>query len=250
MTKRGARPAATSLMLRVTLWPMRRKASSVEQIAGDLVVVDDEDGAGIRGVLLHRPGGGVFFPRRAPPLVEVPGHRGGEGGALPRHAAHGERAPEQLREPATAAVPGRCPSRLLVGAVDLRELLEDALLVRGGDAHAGVAHREHHAVAGAAPGAHPHLAPLGELERVGDEVAQDLRHLSLVGEQQRQLLRLLDDERTPSSARRGRSIPRSVASSSVTAKARGPHLRLAGLDLRQVQQVVDELAAAPPPTCG
>ena len=40
----------------------------------------------------------------------------------------------------------------------------------------------------------PHLALLGELERIGNQVAQDLRDLSLVGEELRQVLRRIEEK--------------------------------------------------------
>ena len=61
-----------------------------------------------------------------------------------------------------------------VRAVDLLELLEDLAVVRGGDAGAGIAHRQHGiAVLGGRPDRD--LACIGELDRVADEVEQHLR---------------------------------------------------------------------------
>ena len=47
---------------------------------------------------------------------------------------------------------------------------------------------------GVGRGAHPHLAAFGELDRVGDEVAQDLRNLAFVGIQRRQVDRILEHQ--------------------------------------------------------
>ena len=86
-------------------------------------------------------------------------------------------------------------TRACSGALDLDELLEDPLLVRARDADAGVSDRERDLVSGRLHRRRdPDLAALGELQRVRDEVAQDLRHLRLVGAKARQTLGLLEDE--------------------------------------------------------
>ena len=66
----------------------------------------------------------------------------------------------------------------------------------GRDADTRVRHGEDHGVVSGSLSsrAHPHLAALGELERVGDEVAQDLRQLGLVGEQRWDARGLLEDQ--------------------------------------------------------
>ncbi len=68
--------------------------------------------------------------------------------------------------------------------MDLFELLEDALVVLRRDADARVPDLEHHLVAlRRQAGRHPDFALLGEFQGVGDEVAEDLDDLALVGMQ-------------------------------------------------------------------
>ena len=161
--------------------------------------------------------------------------------ALDRHAAAeqlGELAAERQAEAGALHA-------TLERAVDLRELLEDALLVLGGDADAGVGDRERDArrSSGQPARRHAHLAALGELERVGDEVAQDLRHLRLVGVERRHVApaprrRASTDSFTSS----GRSMPRSAPNRCPTSNSIGRIDDLPGLDLGEVEQVVHQLA--------
>ena len=80
-------------------------------------------------------------------------------------------------------------------ALDLRELLED-LPWSSGAMPMPVSATENATASRLRPGrADPDLARLGELERVRDEVAQDLRDLALVGDSGGRPSRLLEDER-------------------------------------------------------
>ena len=90
----------------------------------------------------------------------------------------------------------------------------------------------------------PHLAPFGEFDRVRDQVAQDLRQLALVLQQGRDIGRVFEDQRHAVAdqqwaqhAAQGREQPLGAALD------RG-HDDLAGLDLGEVEEVVDELGQA------
>ena len=137
--------------------------------------------------------------------------------------------------------------------LDLRELLEDPLLVLGARCRCRCRRTENTTRVAVVRrrAAHPDLAPLGELQRVGDEVAQDLRDLALVGVQRRQVRAA---PRTPGSPTRstssGRSMPRSAPNRFSTSNSAGRTTDLARLDLGQVEQVVDQLGEVLRPPCG
>jgi hypothetical protein len=112
-------------------------------------------------------------------------HAGGEGGAAARLALHRQIAPHQLAEPPGDRQPEARAAELAGdGIVRLAERPEDPLHRLRGDAHAGVAHLEFQAAAPGRQGlagarrpaadAHLHAAPLGELDRVADQVGENL----------------------------------------------------------------------------
>src|SRR4029453_4920375 len=71
---------------------------------------------------------------------------------------------------------------------------------------------------------HPDLATFRELQRVRDEIPQDLRDLCLVGAEARQPLGPAGSSNTSPTAsltRRGRSMPRSAPNRSATSKVLG-----------------------------
>ena len=72
------------------------------------------------------------------------------------------------------------------GVIDLLKLLEDPLLVGLGDAGSRVRHRDDELTVGAAR-LQPHLARLGELDRVADEVQQNLGEAPIVAPAARQV---------------------------------------------------------------
>ena len=99
-----------------------------------------------------------------------------EGAAVIGLALHSHRAAHALHqlvddgeaEAGAAEQPGG-------GTVGLSEGVEDVAVLLLGDADAGVAHLDAHTVAVmGTDGAHQHLAPFGELDRVADQVDQDL----------------------------------------------------------------------------
>jgi hypothetical protein len=74
-------------------------------------------------------------------------------------------------------------------AIGLAERLEDHLGLFPGDADAGVAHREAHASLAAGLDLQRYRAVLGELDRVGQQVLQDLLQALAVGHELRRRVR-------------------------------------------------------------
>ncbi len=206
--------------------PRVREGAGRHRLEGrvaEVVLVEQQ----ILGAVLHhqhRPRPGSIAPAGSAG-VDAPGlgldrvphrDRRGERGADPRGALQRDAAAEQRGEPPhqRQAEPGAAHAALH-RVLELAELLEDALLVLGRDADAGVGHRERDRVVAGRPRAHPDLAALGELERVREQVAQDLRDLALVGVHQGQPVRLLEDQvdrlvqeqRPQHAAERGEEVP-------------------------------------------
>ncbi len=155
-----------------------------------------------------------------------------------------DRTAEQLREALAQrqAEPGAAQA-LLDRRLDLGEVLEDRVLQFLRDADAGVGHRERDRVVVVLHRCDAHLALGRELERVGDVVAQDLRQLAVVGEQCLLLAARLvedqhhvrvDEDRLEHAAQRREQVDE--------LEPLRRDLDAAGLDLRQVEQVVDHLA--------
>src|SRR5262249_44795993 len=119
-----------------------------------------------------------------------------KGGAAAEFAFDGNGAAQQLGEllrkrKAEAGPPNLALHRVL----DLREFLEDDALVLRGEADAGIGDAEYDIapVRKEARG-YPHLALFGELQRVRNEVAQDLGDLAVVRAKLRNILGLLEYE--------------------------------------------------------
>ena len=128
---------------------------------------------------------------------------------------------------------------------DLAELLKDDAEIRRGDADAGVADKESHGVGVAiAVGPNPHLAALGELDRVREEIAQNLRNLGLVGVERRQTARVLEDERDRVADEQRAQHAAKRAEQVLDGELDRRDRRLARFDFRQVEQVVDQLGQA------
>src|SRR5262245_40533748 len=146
---------------------------------------------------------------------------------------------EALRQRQSKARPPEAP---LQGMLDLRELVEDAFLILFGDADARVGDGEDHGlVVGVQLGGHSDLSVLGVLQRVRDEVAENLRDLALVGPHGWNVLRLVEEEadrlveekRTQHAAKRAKQIG--------DLELADAHVDLAGFDLREIQEIVDDL---------
>ena len=95
--------------------------------------------------------------------------------------------------------------------------------------------------AGVSRDRHPHLAALGVLERVRDEVAQDLRQLALVGVDRRNPVRLLEHQRQRLVDEQRPQHAAQRAEQAADLERRRPDLDLAGFDLGEIEQVVDQI---------
>ena len=85
------------------------------------------------------------------------------------------------------------------------------------------------------------LAGLGELDRVGDEIAQDLGDLALIRHQRRQAAGLLEDESDVIADQQRAQHAAQRAEQIGGLELGRAHHRLAGLDLGDVEQIVDQL---------
>ena len=130
------------------------------------------------------------------------------------------------------------------GAVGLAEGLEDDLLVLGGDADARVTHRELHVFALVVfQGAHfqRHGAALRELDRVRQQILQDLRKTLDVGvDGRRQVRRLVHAEQDLLLERHGLECVGQSMRQLADVDAGVREIDLARLDLGKIEDVVDE----------
>src|SRR5262245_60009964 len=169
-------------------------------------------------------------------------HRQGEGerGAPPHLTRHpdlpamelDELAGERQSEPGALDLLVRCPY--------LPELLEDHFLVFLRDAHPGVLHRDlSHAIVHHGPDVDP--ASLGrELQRIGEKVQQHLLDLALVGSDRTEALVDRSTERDPSATRALSHEGQRVVDGRRQVEVRQLQFHASGLDLRQVEDVVDQ----------
>ncbi len=88
---------------------------------------------------------------------------------------------------------------------------------------------------------HAYFTAFGELDGVGDEVAQDLRDLALVVVHDERGVALLEHEAHVFAHQQRAEHAAQRAEQVRDAEFHGAHFGLAGLDLREVQQVVDQL---------
>ena len=128
-------------------------------------------------------------------------------------------------------------------AVGLPEGLEDDHLLVLGDADAGVAHRECDTPSSSpACDAHRHLAGVGELDRVRQQVRQDLPEALHVGHDGSGVPGSTATRNPrPFSRSSGSKIERHAVDRAGQVEPLRRDLDLAGLDLRQVEDVVDQL---------
>ncbi len=129
------------------------------------------------------------------------------------------------------------------GPVGLGEGVEDGALALLGDADARVAHREDHALRAVGVARHldPHLAPLGELHRVAHEVHQELAHAHRVAEVARHHVVVeLGAEADALLLRARRQELDRLLHHRAEREGDGLQGELAGLDLRQVEHVVED----------
>ncbi len=165
-----------------------------------------------------------------------------EHAALARRALHGDLAAQQLRQVARNRQAQARAAVLAVGAaIGLLECFKNQLLLVFGNADAGVVHRKCQGAGLVLRQLQVHAAPVRELDRVGQQVLQNLaqalaiglrvgRHAgcNMAGQRQPLLLGHRAQRLDQRLHRRGQ-IDRLQH-----------HGRLAGLDLGQVQNVVDQ----------
>ncbi|QJW99075.1 hypothetical protein FTUN_6673 [Frigoriglobus tundricola] len=206
---------------------------------------------GARG-LDHRRSLGRRGRRRRAAHLRGPGLH--QGRVVGRRQRDGERAPaaglagdadlaaqqphqfprDREAQPGPAELPARGPVRL-------PERLEDDFLLVRRDADPRVADGERDPVAGAALHVHAHLAGFGELQRVREQVFEHLLQPLPVGGD-----RVGAARRDPDVERQGLLFgDRAEHAVQVLDELRephrlGPHVHAPGLDLRQVEDVVDE----------
>ena len=130
-----------------------------------------------------------------------------------------------------------------VGVADLLELLEHPVMVVGGDADAGVGDGDRHD--GAAGGGDRDPAALGgELDRVGEQVLQDLPEPDPVGERgEHRQVRLDGAGCLPSSS--GARPVSGLLDGGVDPQRAQAQVQAARLDLGQVEDVVDQAEQVP-----
>src|SRR5262249_4262160 len=87
----------------------------------------------------------------------------------------------------------------------------------------------------------PDLAALGEFERVGDEVAEDLRNLRFVGHQLGNVVRGVEDQLDRRTRQQRPQRAAQAAEQVLHRERHGLDLDLSGLDLRQIQKIVHQV---------
>ena len=215
---------------------------ALDHHAVDLVVLDHQHAvAGGRRARVGRGRGGRGLGGRGGGRRQrdLEAHRG----ALPRRALQLDRAAHGLDQAAAHRQPEAGAGVVAAAVAHLHEGLEDLLLARGLDADAVVLDGEVEA-AGLRPGAyaHGHRALVAELDRVADQVEQDLAELAAVA-----LHRVgqrgidLGHQREP--AHRGaRALHREdVVYRVAQAERHVVDVHAAGLDAGEVEHVLEQL---------
>ncbi len=178
-----------------------------------------------------------------------------EAGALARRALHADPAAQYIHQ-----LPGNCQPQAGAavlpadGSVDLLERQKNAFLLRLGNADTGIPHLDQQHIVvrlrrRPAAHAHLHLAPLGELQRVGQQVAQNLQQAHPVADQQRRYIRVhLHTEKQPFLFGHWRQAGLELVQQFAQIERLQLELHVSGLDPRQVQNVVDQLQQIVPGT--
>ena len=127
---------------------------------------------------------------------------------------------------------------------DLAEFLEDQCRGRRARCRSPVSRTcrltvSAHAIRG---GPDAHFAAFSELDRVGDEVAQNLRHLASSVSSGGTSVGSSNTSATASPTSSGRNMPRSAPNSDAAVNSRRRHHRLARFHLGEIQQIVDQLS--------
>jgi hypothetical protein len=117
--------------------------------------------------------------------------------------------------------------------------------IRFGDADAGITDVKRDGVCIRIRGApDAHFPLFGELDRVRQEIAQDLRYLALVGVERRDVLCILEDQRNRITDEQRPQHAAKRAEQLLHFELDRRHHRLASFHLGEVEQVVDQLRQA------
>ncbi len=210
----------------------------VQDQAVDRVVVHDQHplpGEVARGRRWHRR---VGLARQADPEPETRAHAGRAGHAdLAAHQVHQLRADRQAQAGAPMAAGG--------GGVCLGELVEDLAELLGGDADAGVldldAQGDPRLVLLFGGDIQQHLALRGELQRVAEQVGEDLADAARVADQvARDLRREAEDQVQVLARGLGRHHVQDVLGGAQQVERDRLQGQLARLDLGEIEDVVDQ----------
>ncbi len=175
-----------------------------------------------------------------------------EGRACARRAVDADQAAHQAHQaPADREAQARATVAARVGIVGLSERIEDPIHGFRRDADAGVAHGEadpHRSARDQRTAilqrdAQFHVPALGELQRVADEVVQHLAHAQRIAEHAGRQVGCGDQSQfQPGGARARQPELQQFLDQAARLERRGHDLHLLGLDLGEVEHVVDDLA--------
>ena len=198
----------------------------------------------------HAPAGEILAGRRRHVLLarrQAQRQVERERAAVPLRAVHVQRASHEAHEPRRdREAEAGAAEQACGGPVGLREGLEDGLLPRGRDADAGVTHREVQArlalrIVGQVH-EQLHRSGLGELDRVAEQVDEHLPQASRVAEDRGGQARgLVPYEIEALLVRPDRQRAERILEHRREFERGDLHVEAAGLDLREVQHVVDDV---------
>ncbi len=163
--------------------------------------------------------------------------------ALVRRARHGNAAAQQAREVArNRQAQARAAKAPAGGAVGLVEGIENLVLLVGRDADPAVLHAERDGAIGRREHRQRDGARIGELDRVRQQVLEDLLHALAVGvDRCRHVGRHVDAELERLLARERLERARQAFDDAPHRHVFGHQFELARFDLRDVQNVVDQV---------
>ncbi|EXF42601.1 hypothetical protein BAY1663_04992 [Pseudomonas sp. BAY1663] len=169
-------------------------------------------------------------------------HQQGERAAGAGRALHADLSAEQLRQFAgNRQAQAGAAITAIGGAVGLAEGLEDRRLLFDRDADAGIADGKGQLATGVPLDAQGHRALLGELEGIGQQVLENLLQAMTVAEQRRRQVvaqHHLEGERFLPG--QGQEQVLQAVDQAGEDRQLGMHLELAGFDLGDVEDVVDQ----------
>ncbi len=211
-------------------------------VARDLLIVDQQH-ARLGGQLLHQRRAEHRLHRG---LRGLQRHLDPAGGALARLAVHPDATAHQRDQPARDGQAQAGTAVLAAGGgVGLLERLEDARELLGRHADAGVLHLEAQPQALGLGRQRPHaqcdVARIGELDRVAGKVQQHLTEAQQVAVEHRRHAVHVNHQLEVAAARAVDDQREHIVDHLLHAEVGHLQPQLAGLDLRQVQDVVDDV---------